>query len=525
LRPDVIWFLLDSVRPDRLASCGGSAARRPFLDGVLESGTLFSRTVCAGPYTLLAVNALFTSLYGSSNGVNGAYKTTSDDLHPEAVSATEVLKAAGYSTLCFAGSPFEPMEPVHGFDVYELMPRIDESALRAFEDAPRPRFLCLSFQQVHDACCNRPGEMTAQNYDREVDGLAADFERCYRRLVGPDTLAMVYSDHGMRLRERIDPHFEPRPELEPTTGVYLTEETVRSFAALVHPPLFPRRHVEQVVRSVDLAPTLLDALELGPFAGQGRSLWPELREGREIPERVAYFETGGRWFSPWRPNVRGVRRGRFKLTRHDAQGEALYDLEADPKEERDLVGRGLPVEAELRSALEQELRALERPPVFHYRAAGFDPSGLLARRPPAPAVPELSKGMNAYEGVVGSLADAALGPMREHAGALARLARREADKAREERERGAHLRLSRAAEELARAADLESARKLFGEISRWLIAFITERPLFADSLVAFECALASGCGRWVQKRNDDRIANPYLGRGSPAPVREIAFGS
>jgi arylsulfatase A-like enzyme len=524
-RPDIVFFLLDGVRPDRLASCGAAVARRPFLDGVLESGTLLTQAVCAGPYTSIAVNALFTGLYGSTNGVNGAYKTTTDDLDPEAVCLTEVLKEAGYSTLCFAGSPFEPMEPVHGFDVYRLLPHLDSSVLEAFEAAPPPRFLCLSFQQVHDACCNRPQEMTPEGYDRAVSELAADFERFYRRLRGPGALALVYSDHGMRLRERIDPAWEPRPELEPTTGVYLTEGTVRSFAALIGEPLFPRRRIDQVVRSVDLAPTLLEALGLPPLLGQGRSLWPEIRAGRPLPELAAYTETGGRWFSPWEPNVRGVRRGRFKLTRHDELGEALFDLAADPAEERNLVGRGLPEEAELRRELEAQLRSVARPPGWHYAARGFDHRRYLARRPPPPAVPELSKGMNAYEGVVRSLADAALGPMREHAAALAQLARREAGKVREERERGAQLLLAQAAEELTRAADLESARKIFARISQALIAFIAERPLFAHSLVAWECPEAPGGGRWVQKRNDDRVVNPYLGRGASAPVREVGFGT
>ncbi len=523
MRPDLVFFLLDGVRPDRLASCGGAVARRPFLDGVLESGTLFTRAVSAGPYTTIAVNALFTNLYGSTNGVNGAYKTTSDDLDPEAVSLTEVLKEAGYATLCFAGSPFEPMEPVHGFDLYQLLPHPDESVLKAFEAAPPPRFLCLSFQHVHDACCNRPQEMTPQGYDRALDELAADFESFYRRLKGPGTLALVYSDHGMRLREWIDPAWEPRPELEPTTGVYLTEGTVRSFAALIGDPPFPVRRIEQVVRSLDLAPTLLEALGLPPLLGQGRSLWPELRAGRDLPELVAYCETGGRWFSPWRPNVRAVRRGRFKLTRHDALGEALHDLLADPAEERNLLGSGLPEEAELRGELEAQLRSIAEPPRAHYAARGFDYRRYLSRRPPPPAVPELSKGMNAYEGVVGSLADAALGPMREHAEALAQLARREAGKALEERERVAQLLLGQAAQELARAADLESARKIFAQISEGLIAFIAERPRFVESLVAWECPEAPGGGRWVQKRNDDRVVNPYLGRDAAAPVREVAF--
>ena len=55
-----------------------------------------------------------------------------------------------------------------------------------------------------------------------------------------------------------------------------------------------------------------------------------------------------------------------------------------------------------------------------------------------------------------------------------------------------------------------------------VILFIGERPLFMDSLAAYQCLAAPGYNKWVQKRNDDRMMNPYLGRDSNAAIRETA---
>ena len=525
MKPDIIWFLLDGVRPDRLQSCGGETSQRLFIDEVLETGTLFTNSIAAGPYSLIALNSLFTSLFATTHGVNGAYKTTVEDLHADAITVTDILKSEGYSTLCYAGSPFEPVEPIPSFDVYELKPALDDSVFEAWDAASSPRFLSLSFQHVHDAHCNAPQMMTAENFEKGVAELSEEFEHFYRRLVGPGTLVMVFSDHGMTLRDRVDPDWdwEGHPELEPTTGVYVTDHTIRTFTGLICEGLFPRRKISEPIRSIDVVPTILDALALPPLGAQGHSVWPELRDGTAIPERIAFSETGGRWFSPWEPNVRAVRTKRFKFTRHDDLGEALHDLESDPQEERNLLGWRLPEEAQLREILDAHLRDLKSPPAQVYRARGFDYRRYLAGRPPLPAVPELSKAMNAYEGMAAALADEKHEELLEHAHSFALLAQREADKTDDQDERQAYLYVRGVAETFDDTADVASAREVFGQLSQLLIAFIGSRPLFMESVAAYECPEVQGYNRWVQKRNDDRRVNPYLGRDSTAEIREIAF--
>ena len=81
------------------------------------------------------------------------------------------------------------------------------------------------------------------------------------------------------------------------------------------------------------------------------------------------------------------------------------------------------------------------------------------------------------------------------------------------------------AQQFDEVADLATARKIFGELSKLFILFIGDRPLLMDSVVAYQCLDAPGYNKWVQKRNDDRMMNPYLGHGSSAATRETGFAA
>jgi arylsulfatase A-like enzyme len=83
---------------------------------------------------------------------------------------------------------------------------------------------------------------------------------------------------------------------------------------------------------VDLFPTLMALLEQPVPAGlDGQSLLPMMRG--EEPGRVAFAETDYRLFV----HRRAIREGRYKLVLDLQDGERrLFDLEADPLEQRDI---------------------------------------------------------------------------------------------------------------------------------------------------------------------------------------------
>ena len=98
----------------------------------------------------------------------------------------------------------------------------------------------------------------------------------------PSTLVAVVGDHGESLGEHG----------EATHGMFVYESDVRVPMILWWPGRLPAgRRVPALVRSIDLAPTLLAAASLPGLAGaQGQSLLP-LVDGQRDGPGSAYSET------------------------------------------------------------------------------------------------------------------------------------------------------------------------------------------------------------------------------------------
>jgi len=142
------------------------------------------------------------------------------------------------------------------------------------------------------------------------------------------TLVVVTSDHGEGLMDH--------DELQ--HGFHLYPE-------LLHVPLIVRfpegahagRRVADPVRSIDVMPTVLDALGLpSPDVAQGASLLPLL--AREEGPRGLFAE--GLTVEGGERDLLSYRRGGWKLVRDTRAGtEVLYDLVHDPEERRDVLAQ------------------------------------------------------------------------------------------------------------------------------------------------------------------------------------------
>ena len=53
-------------------------------------------------------------------------------------------------------------------------------------------------------------------------------------------------------------------------------------------------------------------------------------------------------------------------------------------------------------------------------------------------------------------------------------------------------------------------RAAFGGVSRGLISALAERKDMQERLHVFECPMAKGFGKWVQR--DEKLQNPYMGK-------------
>lgn len=123
-RPDVVIFLVDALRADRLSCYGHTLATSPFIDRLAGKGVLFSNCRSQAPWTKPSVASLFTSVYSSTHGViayprivDGAFSTRLEhsDLLPSGLTTlAEAFKADGYITAAFVSNRW--VDPVFGFD-------------------------------------------------------------------------------------------------------------------------------------------------------------------------------------------------------------------------------------------------------------------------------------------------------------------------------------------------------------------------------------------------------------------------
>jgi N-acetylglucosamine-6-sulfatase len=150
-----------------------------------------------------------------------------------------------------------------------------------------------------------------------------------------NTLIIFTSDNGFVLGEhgRVDKRT-------------MYDESLRVPLLVRYPRLVkPATIVEQMVLSLDLAPSILDICKAKPLPNaQGRS-WKRLLDGERHRWRKSFiYEYNYEKEFPYTPNVRGVRTEQWKLI-HYPNGDAtpsrftseLYNLEQDPHEMRNLI--------------------------------------------------------------------------------------------------------------------------------------------------------------------------------------------
>jgi len=108
-RPNVLLFMVDTLRADGLACYGYEQPTSPEVDAFAADATLFEDCRATTSWTKPSVASLFTSLYPTSH----ACVQQREILVPEADTLAEVFRAAGWRTAAFIDNPF--VTPEFGF--------------------------------------------------------------------------------------------------------------------------------------------------------------------------------------------------------------------------------------------------------------------------------------------------------------------------------------------------------------------------------------------------------------------------
>lgn len=439
--PNVILISIDTLRSDHLELYGHDHDTAPHLTAwARQRGVVFENAIAPSPWTLPSHVSMLTGRDAMAHGVY------TDRPAPATLETlAEILRARGYRTAAITGGGY--LNPsfglAQGFDTYRYWAAAEgeiESGSEHLEhwleqEAGEPFFLFFHTYEVHSPFRARPPHferlggdpavdpadwvdienqpMTAEGlfqlrkglvrvaaegartplenegragidelhrrYDSGISHVDALLAPLWQRLtttdLGERTLVIFTSDHGEALGERgLGGH------------AYLWDFNLRIPLVVGLPGgRGAGLRVAQQVRTIDLVPTVLDALGL-PIPGKvdGASLLPLVDAGGEpvddFPaEAWSYAASSNYGVALRRANRRGSLKYIYNDTAfHPALGRAeLYDLETDPDETSELLTDGGEETERLRQRVLETLRQRAQGLEIVFHAPG--PDALVGR--------------------------------------------------------------------------------------------------------------------------------------------------
>jgi arylsulfatase A-like enzyme len=364
---------LDTTRADALGAYGQPRDVSPKIDRLAREGVLFEQVVSSAPSTLPSHATIFT---GKQPYVHGVRSNARYVLADRNVTLAEVLRDEGYRTGAEIASPvlgratriargFEEIRDLDspgvelerelGGQVVQLPARPARDISRGgIEFLRRHRdeafFLWLHYFDAHHPYVPQPAHRARSGgdpylaeiaaMDAGVGEVVAEIERLGLR---ERTWLVVTADHG----EGRGDHGED------WHSFFVYQSTIRVPLVFWGPgSLASGKRIASLVRTADIAPTLLDLLGLPPLAeAQGVSLRALLGGDETDLELTGYGESIALANSFSVPPLRFLARGRWKYI-HKVNPE-LYDLASDPGETRNLAAREPERVARLQTALRE----------------------------------------------------------------------------------------------------------------------------------------------------------------------------
>ena len=380
---NIIWFQIDSFRHD-IFELYSSLYPDSFLSRLIRSGHTFDNCISAAPYTLASEVSIFTSLYPHVHGVDGWLRNCPNRLLKKCVTITDILKHAGYSSYCIYESAVRPYVPPFSFDEYHMLSPGIKWPLESIYSAKSPKFIFLQFSGIHDDCIKMKGSYTKLEFCKSILKISNQIENIFHLLCNDEDLVLVGSDHGVRVIDEPEgDHFEY------VTGRYLSDKTIKIGFTLIDKCNIMPGKTSHMVRTIDIAPTLLELLDLPSINAQGYSLCPFLEETIHTlpPIHFAFSQTGSLLSSPSKADKWSVRTEdwKFILTKQTGTlgnyfyNKELYCLKSDPHELSNVIDT-YPEQAKLLSMKLDSCMSVKYKPSAIYKLNCFDPSIFLRSR-------------------------------------------------------------------------------------------------------------------------------------------------
>ena len=386
-RPNVVLIVLDTMRQDRMACYGYDKPTTPVLDQLAATARVFDRAYSTTSWTLPAHASIFTGQYPATHGATQEHWVLSES----ALTLAEVFRAEGYATagihanpILTAGAGYE-----QGFETYQSAweqpygTSPENKTLNLFRDTlaaqspGKPFFLFVnviephspydSARQFQDRFVTDPtqtiirnmwapyyiGEKTftpaelqhlSERYDGEVlyaDYMVGEMIRALQaHAAWENTIFVVTSDHGENFGDH--GHYD---------HVFSLYEGTTRVPLILHYPaaVAPGRETHRV-QVTDIFATLTDLCGITTEAAlRGPGLLespppaarPIVMEYYYPRQTIEVYKDPAKRASPkldpYRRRLRAIIQDGFKYIWADKGAEALYAIDADPKETNNLI--------------------------------------------------------------------------------------------------------------------------------------------------------------------------------------------
>lgn len=381
---NVLLITIDTLRADHLGCYGYDKPVSKMIDALSRRGAQFNNCMSQSSVTPVSHASILTGQNPYKHGVRTVKGGKPYKLGRGHFTLATLLKNAGYETAAFISAAPLAKEKYgldNGFDTYEqsfyrqvefeqelqnVDTRRDQNPAQRRGDLTtslatdwlrqlggEPFFLWVHYFDVHETYLIPPmiaevfmysiekplTDIHPQMYDVElrfVDMLIGNLiDELYRLGFGKNTLIVVTSDHGQGLGDH-DYHYH---------GEKLYQEQLRIPLIFVGKPIPAAAKSDDLVRSIDIVPTILDVLGYPkhsiPAGIEGKSLrelW-EKRSETNGKSRLAYGETAYPKEAYGKSPVVSLIKNNLKLISYvESKSEnELFDLSRDPAELNNII--------------------------------------------------------------------------------------------------------------------------------------------------------------------------------------------
>lgn len=405
-RPNIVLVMMDDLGYGDLGSYGAPDAKTPNIDRLAREGVrltdFYANHANCSPTRTALITGRYQQRYGIESPLRGLDDTR--ELLPSDTSLPRLLKSAGYVTGLIGkwhlGTRVEAGPNRHGFDefwgfrygavdyythnvvtipsvklpapIHDLYHNEEPTSVTGYltdvitarseafieQHSAVPFFLEVAYNATHwpfqgpdltEPKRVRPNSIesgTRADYvamlERADQGIGRILERLDRLKLASNTLVIFTSDNGGEWLSRNAPLFHRKSSL--------WEGGIRVPLLIRWPArLKPGTTSSQVGITMDLTASILAAARITPpksYSPEGIDLIGPLQKG-SIVDRTLFWRLPAPPNAPGAAQQRAVRRGDWKYLQDRGQN-FLYDLRADPGEQRDLAQSHIALWHELR---------------------------------------------------------------------------------------------------------------------------------------------------------------------------------